>query len=116
MHISPSTKRLGHAGIPNEVKVKVKWVNSRKFLGRPGCKRRNEGCKCNTCSRRISARKVAEGKIAAAKYARENNIPYLGICFGMQMAVIEAATQLTWRELKMPLQLSSNQAKTRWWV
>ncbi|MCD8520379.1 MAG: CTP synthase [Alphaproteobacteria bacterium] len=36
----------------------------------------------------------AEGKIAAAKYARENNIPYFGICFGLQMAVLEAARNL----------------------
>jgi CTP synthase len=32
-----------------------------------------------------------EGKIKAAKYARENNVPYLGLCFGMQMATIEFA-------------------------
>ena len=36
----------------------------------------------------------AEGKIAAAKFAREHNVPYFGICFGMQMAVIEAARSL----------------------
>jgi CTP synthase len=36
----------------------------------------------------------AEGKIAAAKFARERKIPYFGICFGMQMAVIEAARNL----------------------
>ncbi len=36
----------------------------------------------------------AEGKIAAARYARENKVPYFGICFGMQMAVLEAARNL----------------------
>jgi CTP synthase len=36
----------------------------------------------------------SEGKIRAARYARENNVPYFGICFGMQMAVIEAARNL----------------------
>ncbi len=35
-----------------------------------------------------------EGKIAAARYARENKVPYFGICFGMQMAVLEAARNL----------------------
>lgn len=35
-----------------------------------------------------------EGKIIAAKYARENNIPYLGICLGMQIAVIEYARSI----------------------
>ena len=34
---------------------------------------------------------MLEGKIAAIKYARENNIPFLGICFGMQLAVVEFA-------------------------
>ncbi len=36
----------------------------------------------------------AEGKIRAAQFARERNVPYFGICFGMQMAVIEAARNL----------------------
>lgn len=36
----------------------------------------------------------AEGKIKAVQYARENNVPYFGICFGMQMAVVEAARNL----------------------
>ena len=36
----------------------------------------------------------AEGKIAAAKFARTHNVPYFGICFGMQMACIEAARNL----------------------
>jgi len=36
----------------------------------------------------------AEGKILAARFARERNVPYFGICFGMQMAVIEAARSL----------------------
>ena len=36
----------------------------------------------------------AEGKILAAKYAREKKVPYFGICFGMQMACIEAARNL----------------------
>jgi CTP synthase len=83
---------LDHAGIPNEVKVKVKWINSRKFL---------EG-QAEEEMKGVNAILVpggfgeegSEGKIAAAKYARENKIPYFGICFGMQMAVIEAARNL----------------------
>lgn len=40
-----------------------------------------------------------EGKITAAKYARENNVPYLGICLGMQTAVIEFARNvLKWND------------------
>ena len=36
----------------------------------------------------------AEGKIAAARFARTHNVPYFGICFGMQMAVLEAARHM----------------------
>jgi len=39
----------------------------------------------------------AEGKIRAAQFARERDVPYFGICFGMQMAVIEAARNLVAR-------------------
>lgn len=80
---------LDHAGIANKVKVRIKWINSRKFSS----KNAHEELKS------VNAILIpggfgeggAEGKMAAAKYARENNIPYLGICFGMQMAVIETA-------------------------
>ena len=83
---------LAHAGIANSVKVRIKWINSRKFL---------EG-EAKEEMKDVNAILVpggfgeegAEGKIAAAKYARENKVPYLGICFGMQMAVIEAARNL----------------------
>ncbi len=83
---------LAHAGIANNTKVNIKWINSRKFL---------EG-EAETEMKGVNAILVpggfgeegAEGKIAAAKYARENKIPYLGICFGMQMAVIEASRNL----------------------
>ena len=43
----------------------------------------------NNCEKLINAH--AEGKIKAVEFARENNIPYLGLCFGMQMAIIEFA-------------------------
>lgn len=83
---------LDHAGIANKLKVNVKWVNSRNFL-------------TDTIDDELKdvdailvpgafGKEGAEGKIAAAKYARENKIPYLGICFGMQMAVVEAARNL----------------------
>ena len=38
----------------------------------------------------------SEGKILAAQYDREHDVPYFGICFGMQMAVVEAARNLAW--------------------
>lgn len=78
-----------HAGAANEVKVNLRWVysgdvtneNAASLLGgvdgilvAPGFGERG-----------------AEGKIAATRYARENGIPFLGICLGMQMAVVEFA-------------------------
>ncbi len=83
---------LTHAGIANKTKVTIKWINSRKFLSDDADDELKD----------VHGILVpggfgiggAEGKIAAAKYARENKIPYLGICFGMQMAVIEAARNL----------------------
>ncbi len=83
---------LTHGGIANDVEVKIKWINSRKFLEGEG----------ETEMKGVNAILVpggfgeegSEGKIAAAKYARENKIPYFGICFGMQMAVVECARNL----------------------
>jgi CTP synthase len=45
---------------------------------------------CHPGARRLRRRGI-EGKIQAIRYARENRIPYLGICFGMQLAIIEFA-------------------------
>ena len=45
----------------------------------------------HTCGRAASGTAAIEGKIAACRYAREHNVPYLGICLGMQIAVIEFA-------------------------
>ena len=42
----------------------------------------------------FGSKEAVKGKIAAIKYARLNNIPFFGICFGMQMAIIEAARNL----------------------
>jgi len=76
---------LSHGGLQNDVKVNVKWVDASMadeldfsdidaILVPGGFGERG-----------------ARGKIEAIKYARENNIPFLGICFGMQMAVVEFA-------------------------
>jgi CTP synthase len=74
-----------HGGFANNIKTRVKWIDANvadeidfkdvdAILVPGGFGERG-----------------AEGKIAAVKYARENNVPYFGICFGMQMAVIEFA-------------------------
>ena len=80
---------LRHAGYELHTHVKIKWVDSETISG-------------ETCDDAFSdvagilvpggfGSRGIEGKICAAKYARENNIPYLGICLGMQIAVIEFA-------------------------
>jgi CTP synthase len=83
---------LTHGGIANKVKVKLDWIESEVFENEdpapflehvhgilvPGG----------------FGQRGAEGKIRAVRFARERNVPYFGICFGMQMAVIEAARNL----------------------
>jgi CTP synthase len=83
---------LAHGGIANRVRVHLDWIESEIFEGKdpapylehvhgilvPGG----------------FGQRGAEGKILAARFARERKVPYFGICFGMQMAVIEAARAL----------------------
>ncbi len=83
---------LQHGGIANEVKVNLEWIESEKFESEdpsPWLEKAHGILVPGGFGER-----GAEGKILAAKYARERNIPYFGICFGMQMAVIEAARNL----------------------
>ena len=78
---------LVHGGIANKYKVKIKWVDSELL----------EKSEPDIYLSDVSAilvpggfgQRGTNGKIEAVKYARENNIPFLGICYGMQMAVIE---------------------------
>ena len=83
---------LSHGGVANKVKVNLDWIESEVFENEdpvpflehvdgilvPGG----------------FGQRGAEGKIRAAQFARERRVPYFGICFGMQMAVIEAARNL----------------------
>ena len=78
---------LTHGGIANHYKVKIKWIDSELLEKEDPAEHLND----------VSAILVpggfgsrgTDGKLAAIKYAREHKIPFLGICFGMQMAVIE---------------------------
>ena len=83
---------LTHGGIANKVRVNVEWIESELFEGQD-CAARLEHVDGILVPGGFGHR-GAEGKIAAAKFARQSNIPYFGICFGMQMAVIEAARNL----------------------
>lgn len=78
-----------HAGAHNETEVKLHWIHS-------------ENCNASKCDELLASmdgvivapgfgERGIEGKIAAIKYVRENKIPFLGICLGMQCAVIEFA-------------------------
>ena len=84
---------LTHGGIANKVKVNIDWIESDLFEGGNDPTTRLEGVHGILVPGGFGER-GSEGKIAAVKYARENKIPYFGICFGMQMAVIEAARNL----------------------
>ncbi|MBB3934848.1 CTP synthase [Aureimonas phyllosphaerae] len=83
---------LQHGGIANRVKVNLDWIESEVFekedptpyLEKVGGILVPGGF----------GERGSEGKISAARFARERDVPYFGICFGMQMAVIEAARSL----------------------
>jgi len=82
---------LVHGGLANNVKVNIDWVESEAFEGEPGAAaERLEGVHGILVPGGFGER-GAEGKIRAVQFARERRVPYFGICFGMQMAVIEAA-------------------------
>ena len=80
---------LTHGGMANRVKVNVSWVDAEVFDSTDAAPHL-AGFHAILVPGGFGERGT-EGKIKAAQYARENNIPYLGICLGMQMAVIEAA-------------------------
>ncbi|MBT3361491.1 MAG: CTP synthase [Rhodospirillales bacterium] len=83
---------LTHGGIANNVKVNLDWIDSEVF-------EREDAVEYLEKVNGILVpggfgERGAEGKIAAVKFARERNVPYFGICFGMQMAVVETARHL----------------------
>jgi len=81
------TEAFIHAGSSNETKVKVRWIHSEK-LTPENVNKQLRGLNGILVAPGFGDRGI-EGKISAVQYARENNIPFLGICLGMQMAVIE---------------------------
>jgi len=82
------TEALIHAGIHNNAKVKIHYIDSEDI--------EKNGLKALSKIDGVLipggfGRRGTEGKISAVKYARENKIPFLGICLGMQLAVVEFA-------------------------
>ena len=80
---------LTHGGLQNRVRVHLDWVDSQIFE-QPDAVARLEGVHGILVPGGFGERGT-EGKIAAVRFARERRVPFLGICFGMQMAVIECA-------------------------
>ncbi|HAN21402.1 MAG: CTP synthase [Clostridiales bacterium GWF2_36_10] len=80
---------LRHAGYENSSRIDINWIDSENITND------NAACLLSDCDGILIpggfGNRGIEGKILACKYARENNIPYLGICLGMQIAVIEFA-------------------------
>jgi CTP synthase len=83
---------LLHGGIANRVRVKLEWIESEVFEGEDPAPYLE-----NVHGILVPGgfgERGSEGKILAARFARTRKVPYFGICFGMQMAVIEAARDL----------------------
>ena len=80
---------LFHAGTANDAVVKIKWINS-ELLTPENVDQLLGDCSGVLVPGGFGDRGI-EGMITAAQYARENRVPYLGICLGMQIAVIEFA-------------------------
>ena len=88
---------LNHAGTANDAVVDIQWVDSEGVTD-DNAAEKLAGCSGILVPGGFGDRGI-EGMIAACRYARENNIPYFGICLGMQMAVIEFARHvLGWED------------------
>ena len=83
---------LTHGGIANRVRVNIRWIESEIFEQEDPAPYLEDVHGILVPGG--FGERGAEGKIMAAKFAREHKVPYFGICFGMQMAVIEAARNL----------------------
>lgn len=83
---------LTHAGIANDARVNIKWVNAEELAeGGEGALEQQLGDADGILVPGGFGIRGIEGKIKAAQYARTHGVPYLGICLGMQVAVIEYA-------------------------
>lgn len=82
-----------HAGAETETKVKLKWVSSEDLDSNEDVKKYLENMDGILVAPGFGDRGI-EGKVLAVKYARENKIPFFGICLGMQVAVVEFARNI----------------------
>ena len=79
-----------HAGVENNVRVNIKWVKTDKIIDDKTAKRHFKNVDGILILPGFGSR-GGEGKIMSSKYARENQIPFFGICLGMQCAIIDFA-------------------------
>lgn len=86
-----------HAGIENDVQVNLKWINTEQIL--PGTEKKYLGDVSGILVPGGFGERGIEGKLNTVKYARENNVPFFGICLGLQCAVIEFARNVVgWKD------------------
>ena len=83
---------LTHGGVANKIRVRAEWIDAQIFEEKDAASHLQDYHGILVPGG--FGERGAEGKIAAARYAREHKIPYFGICLGMQMAVIEVARHL----------------------
>ncbi len=79
-----------HAGVDNDAKVKIEWIDSEKLKSEQSCKKAFKDIQGILIPGGFGERGI-EGKIRASSYARDNKIPFLGICLGLQIAIIDFA-------------------------
>ena len=84
---------MTHGGVANNVGVDLDWIDSEIFEAEGGAVHQLEGVHGILVPGGFGER-GSEGMIEVARYARERRVPFFGVCFGMQMAVIEAARHL----------------------
>jgi len=85
---------LVHGGLANNVKVNLDWIEGEVFEGEPASVTARLEEVDGVLVPGAFGERGAEGMIRAVQFAREHAVPYFGICFGMQMAMIEAARNL----------------------
>ncbi len=96
-NLSESYKSLNealfHSGIFNKIKVNISWIDSRHLLNKKNLDKFLKDFHGILVPGGFG-KDGSEGKINAIKFAKENSIPFLGICFGMQLAIIESVRNL----------------------
>ena len=99
------TEAFIHAGSTHKTKVVIRWIHSESLTSK-NVEKKLEGLNGILVAPGFGDRGI-EGKVRAVKYARDNKIPFFGICLGMQMAVIEFARNV----LKLPDAFSTEMKK-----